>query len=76
MPEKLSVLTDDVNDFFLVLIPISPFLLFLQVIMRDHILLVMVDGTTLASVKLDSVNDLCDPVHRYHLLDILLFAET
>ena len=44
--------------------------------MRDHVLLVVIDSATLASIELHPLYDLVDPVHRNNLLDILLFQET
>ena len=36
----------------------------------------MVDGAALASIKLNSLYDLGDPIHRNNLLDILLLQES
>ena len=54
----------------------SSLLFFLNIIYRDHILFIVVDCAALACFKLHSVHDLRDPVHCYHLLDILLLEET
>ena len=76
MSQQLSIFTDDINDFFLVFAAFSPFFFLLQIITRDHILLVVVDSATLAGIELDSLNYFVDPIHRNYLLDILLFQET
>ena len=36
----------------------------------------MVDSATLTGIELNSMDDLGDPVHDNHLLDILFFEET
>ena len=36
----------------------------------------MADGTSLSSIEFDSVDEFCDTIHRYDLLDILLFQKS
>ena len=73
MSQQLSIFADDINDFFLVFAIFSLFVFFLKIIMRDHILLVVVDGAALACIELNSLDYFVDPIHGNYLLDILLF---
>ena len=76
MSQKLPVFTDNIDNFLLVLYPFSPLFFFQYIFARDNILFVVVDCATLSSVKFDSVDNLIDSIHCYHLLNILLFEKS
>ena len=72
MCQKLTILTNDIDDSFKTFVLFFALFLSLQVIARNHILLVVVYGSPLASVEFYSVDYLDDSVHRNDLLDVLL----
>ena len=75
MLQQFSLFTNDIYHLITVMTSFSSLLFFLNIILRDHILFIVVDCAALACFKLHSVHDLRDPVHCYHLLDILLLEE-